>query len=80
MHEPRSYSILVRNNDNKEIESVSWDYWHTIHIVDDVLSTQKIWAEVDDKQVYIHIHSAQEINGAGWNHGKGGQGETIGVE
>ncbi len=30
--------------------------------------------------VKIHIHSAEEINGADWNHGKFGRGQTIAVE
>ena len=28
----------------------------------------------------IHLHSAQEINGAGWSNGKFGNGQTIVVE
>ncbi len=28
----------------------------------------------------IHIHSPQDINGAGWNHGKFGKGQTIPLE
>jgi len=28
----------------------------------------------------LHLHSAQEINGTGWDHGKFGRGQTIVVE
>ena len=33
-----------------------------------------------ERLVDIHVHSPAEINGAGWNHGKHGAGETTVVE
>lgn len=32
------------------------------------------------KSVRVYIHSAKDINGAGWNHGKHGRGQTEVIE
>ena len=31
-------------------------------------------------QLTIHLHSAQELDGGGWNHGKHGRGQTVVVQ
>lgn len=38
------------------------------------------WAETNYISAEFHIHSAKEINGAGWDHGKFGKGQTAEVE
>ena len=37
------------------------------------------WVE-DTLDVNIHIHSLEDLNGAGWNHGKFGKGNTVPIE
>ena len=32
------------------------------------------------EKVIMHLHSAKEINGAGWNHGKYGRGQSVVIE
>lgn len=38
-----------------------------------------VWC-VNASSLTIHLHSAKEINGAGWNHGKFGQGQVTNLE
>ena len=35
---------------------------------------------VNMKKAKIHIHSVDDINGAGWNHGRHGRGQTVVIE
>lgn len=35
---------------------------------------------VHARKLTIHLHSVKEIDGAGWNHGKFGRGQTIVVQ
>jgi hypothetical protein len=47
---------------------------------------QPTWVEYQREQggcnrlIAIHLHSVSEINGAGWNHGKFGRGQTTVIE
>ncbi len=61
------------------------DTWY-IRILADAKSGEGMWIEtfsagIDCKfQAEIHVHSAEDINGAGWDHGKHGSGMTTVVE
>ena len=59
-------------------------------LIADVPSHKKMWYEAHYRfnswtgggyeDVKIHIHSINEVNGAGWNHGKFGSGMTERVD
>ena len=43
----------------------------------DIPSNFSRWRVLYVTNLTIHLHSAIEINGAGWTHGKQGKGETL---
>ena len=63
-------------------ESVSFVY--------DVPQSKKPWAEIYEEYRFldgfkcmwmtIHVHSANEINGGGWDRGKFGSGQNVVIE
>lgn len=94
MHEPDRYTFLYRVPDSKELESMTIDHIINLSIIEDVPTNNEMWVnikrhsggggrtrdEVTIDSVEIHIHGANDINGAGWNHGKFGRGQTTVVE
>lgn len=87
-HSPGSYSIkyLAENNELKEI-----NLFRNVTIFVDVPEGQAMFALLhrgktpsgDTRYIdrnEIHIHSAREINGAGWDFGKQGSGQTVVIE
>ncbi|MFA6408461.1 MAG: hypothetical protein WCW36_03275 [Candidatus Paceibacterota bacterium] len=60
--------------------------------IPDVPTDQSMWLAINydqteappscqyDTRLVFHIHDIQDINGAGWNHGKFGSGQTVVVE
>lgn len=86
-HEPGHYSVLIPIKKDKELLQMDMGF-STYRIFEDVPQDEQMWASVDEYKILgrfnystnIHIHSAKDINGAGWNHGKIGSGNTIGVE
>lgn len=93
MHEPHKYTIMYRNGSNKEIES-RIIMSHNIRLFEDVLVDQDKWVSFapivqrgghtsdyeNSRQVEIHIHSAEDIKGGEWDHGKFGKGQTLVVQ
>lgn len=78
----KSYSLLVRGESN-EIISKEFHYDNSFKVLDDVPLDTPMWAEVQQdgntathihSEVEIHIHSAKDLNGGSWDHGKFGKG------
>jgi hypothetical protein len=89
MHETYHYSVMLEADQtgiNKVIDLPVGDYT----LVSDVPEGNSPWvyikstthAPVGDRShcIWIHIHNAQNIEGAGWNHGKFGSGNTIPIQ
>ena len=68
--------------DLQENQTISIEYFST---QDPFLQSKSIppdfsnW-DVQAMKLTIHLHSVKEIDGAGWNHGKFGRGQTIVVQ
>ncbi len=93
MHEPGQYSLLVRGEQGV-LSSIDLRGNHNAkaNIFTDVPPDQPMYARVlhspegrcggNIRPWYteLHVHTVQEINPAGWNHGKLGRGQTIEIE
>lgn len=87
MHESDRWSFFAEGCDRPiEVRLYSLK---DLHIKRDVAPNEKCWIEVGPPWVHneclrlslvIHLHSFKEINGAGWDHGKFGRGETTVLE
>lgn len=91
MHEPNHFSVLVRANGAKEGTFIDLHWISSTQYFFDVPAGQPMWVEKKDITQYpngsatigriaLHLHSPQDINGAGWDHGKFGRGSTQVVE
>ncbi len=87
MHEAHRYTFFVAAGD--ELKVVEYKYVKEVTLRQDVPTGEPMWVHVTHTrqdfhvpiiQLEIHLHSANEINPAGWNHGKGGRGMTVAVE
>lgn len=90
MHEPERYSVLVQDTD-KSLKTLTY---RGCKLIADVPKNESMWLEIEMnkakeevtdegyhyKWAKIHIHSADQLNGAGWDHGKHGRGQTEVVE
>lgn len=91
MHEPGDYTVMWLDKD-KQLQTRRFNgYRSNVILKADVSSGEPMWAEwrgwgspnhpnedryVSYERVVIHVHNAESINGAGWNHGKHGRGQT----
>ena len=92
MHEPQKYTFLTRTEPKSnviETTTIRLSGAHTPNITTDVPDEAESWViwthavgcdDCDIEYLAIHIHSPQEINGAGWDYGKSGHGMTQVVE
>jgi len=92
MHEPSRYTILVEKPDGVVAQYTFGQgcCGNVPEIYRDVPVGQPMWIEYRtgnpdtnrafDQLLTIHVHSVSNINGAGWNHGKFGRGDTTVVE
>jgi hypothetical protein len=89
MHRTGDYSWMVLKG--LKLESIHPDFngVNKADVFPDVEPGAPMWVEdeiwnngcgVEVHQVRIHVHSAKEIEGAGWNAGKGGRGQTNVIE
>jgi len=94
-HEKNTYSVLVRNEQGS-LETIFIPNYQgdqmPVEIIDDVGENEPMWYEYDfyaadnvvkkdsTHFVRIHIRGADDINGAGWDHGKFGKGQTIRID
>jgi hypothetical protein len=82
MHQPGYYSVL---DENFKSIIFSGGPCPVFRIIADVPANMPMWYHGikngrDWKSIEIHIHSPQDINGAGWNGGKGRLENTTIVE
>jgi hypothetical protein len=91
MHEPGRYTILAEMP-NWEVKQYS--FGRTCGLMVPVITyglpaEQPVWVAYQVEQsgphicnrlIEIHLHSVTEINGAGWDHGKQGKGQTTVVQ
>ncbi len=92
MHEPSRYTLLTALPDGRIEQHTYGGYglcYKPPDLYHDVPPDKPIWAELREANdgctpctyvASIHLHSVEEINGAGWNHGKFGNGQTTVVE
>lgn len=90
MHEHRRWTLIVLPANSTELRMIYLKLvWGYAKVINDVPEGQPMWARViwykqwgesRIKRLEIHIHSAKDINGAGWNHGKFGHGQTQVIE
>ena len=78
-HEKGSYT-LVTNGERSQLVMTTF-YGAKVTIFRDIPQNRDPWALVQkdggEERVEIHIRSIDDINGAGWNHGKFGSGTTV---
>lgn len=90
-HGVDSYSVTYQD-ENKFLRDVSFSSdtkSDPVERVADLADGEKMWYEADYyywgewkifRKVKIHIHSVNDLTGAGWNHGKHGSGRTEKVD
>lgn len=89
MHEPNKFSFMIQTQESSEIRMITLE--GKAEFIADALETEKMWVIARGRQVHyggyvsvnrleIHIHSPKDINGAGWDHGKFGSGQTQVIE
>ncbi|MEK7631157.1 MAG: hypothetical protein AAB417_03980 [Patescibacteria group bacterium] len=87
MHEPGKYSFAVLNEDGA-LDTVDLRSSLRTRVFTDVVRGEPMYARImypkkDTTRVWyaeIHVHDAQSINPAGWDHGKLGRGQTVAIE
>ena len=73
---------MVQEPGLAELKMKTYDLNGTLSLLfSDVSPTNHMWAQIiyaknGLKNLAIHIHSPKDINGAGWDHGKLGRGQT----
>ena len=87
-HEPNVYSVTIKEGKNTLIDKDFRRHsavYPKYSLIDDVSENSNMWYEAtyDDgfcETVVIHVRSINDINNAGWNHGKFGSGSTERVQ
>lgn len=92
MHSPNKYTFFARRDSQPEqlMHIFTVQTTSGISIFDDVHPEEMCWIrflryDMGANRHYlnkleIHLHSVKEINGAGWDHGKHGSGQTTVLE
>lgn len=95
MHQPCQYTFDIQVPESKEISSRTFynmcgNMSIPVRRIADVPANLPMWVKYTrwnrgcvgtiDQNFEIHLHSVTDINGAGWDHGKGGYGTTTIVE
>lgn len=88
MHEPKHYTFIYE--DSHGIHEISWYTGNIKYIRIPLSQPMQVVAKshYEPSSPYgqlaydleIYIHSSQDVNGAGWNHGKFGHGQTQVIE
>lgn len=90
MHEPERYTLLGEKGESHELWQRTFFAHTTLYV--DVPSGEKMWARAEGVncdffracgRLEIHIHTPQDVNGAGWVHSskKSTQhGQTVVIE
>lgn len=94
MHERGHYTFFCREKGQSAIRIYTFmcnvDKESGEKIVEDVPPDRACWVETSNpdpeigerfrRKLVIHLHSVREVNGAGWDHGKFGYGQTTVLE
>jgi len=82
--------LLRKRPNSKELVMESYrcsNYSKCVRLFSDVNRDNKMWALVRGRRGHwnlsyleIHLHSVKNIEGTGWDHGKGGKGTTQVIE
>lgn len=89
MHEPVSYTIWTRDPGAKQDRELTFLHVESVKRFYDVAVDERPWAWVYGRKITgfapvlhleLHLRSAKDVDGAGWNHGKFGRGTTNAVE
>ena len=85
MHEPGRYSFMIQLSDSDVVTMRTFRLFNCeTRFILDVPQDEKMWAYIQEKGkgpeyrtfVDLHIHSVRDMEGAGWDHGKFGRGQT----
>jgi hypothetical protein len=85
MHEPEIYSFFIRERGTVELKTLRVRVLNPerLKIFTDVQPGESCWINLGDTwnshalSLDIHIDAPTRVEGAGWNHGKFGKGQTI---
>jgi hypothetical protein len=85
MHEPEDYSFFIREPGTTELKTLKVRVLspERLKIFEDVRTGEPCWINLGDTwnnhslSLDIHIDSPTRVEGAGWNHGKFGRGQTV---
>lgn len=94
MHERGRYTIFSEpKTGNEPLVEENFYILSRVPIFKDVPPGGAMWAKVhteysydlfdyvpQDTKLEIHVHGPEDINGAGWNHGKFGRGTTTVIQ
>lgn len=89
MHEPGRYSFLIQLSNSSVVTMRTFLLYNCeTKFIMDVPKNEKMWAYIkreSDPRVFrtfidVHIHSVRDVEGAGWNHGKFGKGQTYVIQ
>ena len=84
MNSPNSFTFWTKNDDNSVTQRFIGENYINVKIKLDVKKgnksyvfyhTESTWSN-DYYTVVIHMSDMNEMDGAGWNHGKFGRGQT----
>ena len=85
-----SFARVDTISTNSEIQMLCFGGWFTqVRIFTDVIPSNSMWIEGDlvkesgggiHYDYEIHIHSIDDVNTGGWNHGKFGSGTTTRIQ
>lgn len=89
MHEPKKFSFLCRNGNRLKLITLVSQGEKPSEFVLNLKDNEPIYVTCKKGEAYpydpatfscsdleIHLHSTREIQGAEWDHGKHGQGQT----
>ena len=88
MHETNNFTLIQQNG--IELKELQFRRCKSVQMLQDVPLGDPMWASYKltykndraygELELTLHLHSAEDINGAGWNHGKFGRGQTVVVK
>ncbi len=87
MNEPKLFTVLIQSPGSTQLKLIQF-FSSNVEFQTDVSTNDSMWVEGESLPIYsssnvihmkkmtIHLHSAHNLEGSGWNHGKSGKGQT----
>lgn len=88
MHEPGRFTLALQKTNSTELEMRTVASTNCKFLTD-VPTNKTIWAKIEKPhsdythsdyayaiRIEFHLHSARDLEGGAWNHGKNGRGQT----